>query len=331
MSELLDPKEIDALLSAVEKGELDQPEVAAEDKPKDEAAQKVTPYDITNPDITLKGRMPLMHMINERFCRLFRNSLSSILQRVCDVELAETRGIRFGEFLAALPLPACISLMDLDPLEGSGLLILDSHLIFVAVDLFCGGSGKDSYKVQSREFTPIEMRLAQRLIAQVIEDLKEAWSSVQEVDFSLVRMETNPQFVSVIPPEEVIMVAEFRIDVEGSVGKMVLAIPYFSLEPLRTVLGREYMRELRQPNDQWRGVLEQELMRAKVELRPILGHATLSVRELCDLEVGDVIQLDTWADGLIPMYVEGRPKFFVRPGRSGAYRAVKIEDYITEH
>jgi len=331
MSELLNQSEIDALLSAVEQGEIEQIGKESGSEPRSEADQEARPFDITNPNLTLKGHMPLMQMINERFCRCFRNSLSGILHRVCDVELVETGGMRFSEFLSSLPLPACIGLLGLDPLEGNGLLIFDSHFVFVSVDLFCGGSGKDKYKVEGREFTPIEIKLAKRLVAQVLDDLKEAWLSVRKVNFSLIRMEMNPQFVNVLPPEENIMVIEFRLDVEGTKGAMFLAIPYFSLEPLRAALGKEYVHELKQYNAQWRAVLERELAKAKVELRTVLGHASLSVEKLRELEPGDVIQLDTWADGLIPLYVEGRPKFLVKPGRSGSYRAVRIEDYIAEH
>jgi len=333
MGELLSQSEIDALLAAVEKGEVGEPRQPAEEKrhEEEEKDKKILPYDITNPDLALKGRLPLLKIIHERFCRLFRNSLSELLQKICDVELADTRGMRFGEFLSSLSMPTCISLLSMKPLDGSGLLILDSQFIFVFIDIFCGGSGKGEYKIEGREFTPIELKLARRVVEHALNDMKEAWRSVHEIDFSLARMEVNPQFVNVIPPEENILVAEFNLDVEGPTGKMTLVIPYFSLEPLRGVLGREYMRELRHFNAQWKETLEQHVLRAKVELKPILGHAVLSLKKICELEPGDIIQLDTWADGLIPMYIEGKPKFFVKPGKSGAYRAVKIEGYIVEH
>lgn len=331
MGQLLNQSEIDALLAAVEKSKLGVSDSELKSEPKGVEDKNIKPYDITKPDITLKGRMPLLSMIYERFCKQFRNSLSDLLQMMCDVTLVDSVGMRFSEFLNSLPLPACITLLTMPPLDGGGLLLFDTQFVFVLVDILCGGSSKSKYKVEGREFTPIELKLARRVVERAIHDLKEVWKPVYPVDFEIIRMEINPQLVSVVSPEETVLVVEFRLDVEGTFGKMTLVMPYFSLKPIRAILEKGYLREARQVSDHWRSFIEDEVMQSRTELKAVLGHSILSIRDIVDLKVGDVIQLDTWADGLIPLFIGGKLKFCVKPGKSGAYRAVRIEQRVLEH
>jgi len=331
MSQLLNQNEIDALLAAVEKSNLGASESAKKGDASGFEDKNIRLYDITKPDIALKGRMPLLNMICERFCKQFRNSLSDLLQMMCDVSMVDTAGMRFGELLNALALPACITLLTMPPLEGGGLLLFDTQFVFVLVDILCGGTGKSKYKVEGREFTPIELKLARRVVERATYDLKEVWKPVYPVDFGITRMEINPQLVSTVSPEETIMAVEFKLDVEGTSGMMTLVIPYFSLEPIRGILEKGYLHEARQTGDQWKSFIEDEVLRSKSELKAILGHTVLSIHDILDLSVDDVIQLDTWADGLIPFFIGGRPKFYVKPGKSGSYRAVRLEQRVLEH
>lgn len=330
MSQLLNQNEIDALLAAVEKSRLGGSDSILKEEPQKVDDKRVRPYDIAKPDITFKGRMPILNMIHERFCKQFRNSLSNLLQMMCDVSIVETRGMRFGEFLNTLPLPVCITVLTMPPLDGSGLLLFDTQFVFALVDIFCGGTGKGQYKVEGREFTPIELKLVRRVVEQAAADLRDVWKPIYQVDFRVLRMEINPQLVSIVSPEESIMVMEFRLDVEGSFGKMTMVIPYFSLEPIRAILEKSYLQEIRHSSDQWKSIMEEEILKSKAEIRAVLGHSVLKLGDIVNLKVGDIIQLDTWADGLLPMFIEGKPKLLVRAGKSGAYRAVRIEGRIQE-
>lgn len=331
MSQLLNQNEIDALLAAVEKSRLGGSDSAEKEELQAADDKSIKTYDIAKPDVMFKGRMPILNMIHERFCKQFRNSLSDLLQMMCDVNIVETRGMRFGEFLNSVPLPACITLLTMPPLDGSGMLLFDTQFVFVLVDILCGGTGKSEYKVEGREFTPIELKLARRVVERAAADLRDVWRPIYQVEFGLLRMEINPQLVSVVSPEETIMVVEFRLDVEGSFGKMTLVLPYFSLEPIRAILEKGYLQEIRHVSDQWKNIIEDEILKSKAQIRAVLGHSVLTLGDIVNLDVGDVIQLDTWADGLLPIFIESKPKFLVKAGKSGSYRAVRIEERAQEH
>ncbi|MCB0385938.1 MAG: flagellar motor switch protein FliM [Bdellovibrionales bacterium] len=309
MSQVLSQSEVDALLAAVSEGELgdcgDQGSQMA--GPDDKV---VVVYDLTSQDRIIRGRLPQLDVIYEKFMRAFRVSLSSALRKIASLNHASTDFLKFGEFINTLPMPTCMSVLRFNNLRGSALFVIESKLAYALVDNFFGGADRPYTKIEGKDFTPIELSIVRKVVDLAIEDLESAWSSVEKIDCSFVRTEINPQFVGIVPPTDIVIASTFDVELENANGTITLVIPYSTIEPIKQKLSTGFQVESDQTDKKmWTNTITDQLMGTKVELKVNLGQSSITLEELMELKVGDVIPLDQDATGELDVHVEQVKKY----------------------
>jgi flagellar motor switch protein FliM len=321
MPNVLSQEEIDALLEGLSDGKIETKVVST-------PPEGIVTYDLASQDRIIRGRMPTLEMTNEKFARIFRGTLSSILRKVVNVSTMSTDMLKFAEFMKTLPVPTSIHLFKMNPLRGNAIFIVESKVIFALVDLMFGGSGTSQYKVEGREFTPIENNLIKKIVLSALSDLENSWSSLADISISYMRSEINPQFAQIVPPTEVVVVINYELEIEYTTGIVSICIPYASLEPVKEKLLTGYQSESMEVDMIWQTRFKNYLLTADVDLVVQLGSTKISGRELLNLQEGDVIRLDQFADDPLTAFVEGVAKYKVFPGHRKGNMAGKIHDLI---
>jgi flagellar motor switch protein FliM len=324
MASILTQEEVDALLRGISGGKIET-EVEEEVD-----TSGITTYDLTSQDRIIRGRMPTLEMTNEKFSRLFRSTMSSILRRVVSVSPASTNMVKFGEFLKTLPLPTSLHIFKMDPMRGGALFIVESKIIFTLVDVIFGGSGTTPYKVEGREFTAIENNLIKKIVISALADLESAWKALIDLKVSYQRSEINPQFAQVVSPTDVVVVMNFEIEVEYTTGVMTLCIPYSTLEPVRDKLQAGYQSENMEIDKVWSNKFRDCLMTSDVDVVVELGRSQISCKDLLNLQKGDVIRLDQYATDSLNVFVEDIAKYKAFPGLYKGNLAGQITKLITD-
>jgi len=318
MTKILSQEEVDALLRGLSGGAIETDNADSTDP------SEVTIYDLTNQDRIIRGRMPALEMTNERFARIFRASLSSLLRKVISISTISLETLKFGEFLKTLPVPTSLHIFRMDPLRGSAIMVIESRIIFTLVDVLCGGMGRESYRVEGREFTAIETNLIRKVVFNSLADLEKAWKALQDIKISYLRSEINPQFAQIVPLTDVVIVMNFEIEMEYSSGIMCICIPYSTLEPIREKLQGGFLSEQLEVDKEWAKRFAQGLFESKVDMMIELGRTEVELKKVIDLKVGDVIMLDQYATDPLPVFVEGIMKFRGHPGVYKGNHAVQI-------
>ena len=314
-SDLLSQDEIDALLHGVDSGDVETET--------DEAEPGVARgYDFASQDRIVRGRLPTLEMINERFARHFRTSLFNMLRRTADISVSGVQMLKFSEFIHSLFVPTSLSLIRVQPLRGRGLCVIDPKLVFSVVDNFFGGTGRFHTKIEGRDFTPTEVRVIQMLLNLAFEDFHEAWKPVMDVKFSYEGHEVNPQFANIVSPSEVVVVTTFHIDLETGGGDIYVCLPYSMLEPIRDLLDAGVQSDRSDHDERWTRAIREEMKQARVGLKSMLVEATISLRELNEMRPGDVIPIDI--PNLVTLEAEDTPVFRGKFGTYNGSRAVKI-------
>jgi len=311
---VLNQNEIDALLNGINGIEA---QVEAPRNP-DEART----YDFGKEMRIVRGRMPTLEMINERFARLFRLSVYGILRRQAEVSAAAVQLKKFSEYVHTLHLPTSLNMVKFNPLRGTSLIVLDPKLVFAVVDTAFGGCGRHA-KIEGREFTATENRIIRSVLERVFADLQQAWSHVHQIDIEYLSTEMNPHFAGIVSPTEVVVITTFKIDLDGQGGELHVTMPYSMIEPLRDVLDAGVQSDRADRDDRWTNALHDEVLDAPVEMRAVLGEGRLQLAELIDLKVGDVIPFDF--DGSAVLKSDGLPLFKGRLGASRGMCAVQLE------
>jgi flagellar motor switch protein FliM len=319
-SDLLSQDEIDALLHGVDSGEI---EVETGAHPDDGGAR---PYDFATQDRIVRGRLPTLEMINERFARHFRTTLFNLLRRSADIAVAGVQMLKFSEFVHTLYAPTSLNLVRVAPLRGKALCVLDPRLVFSVVECFFGGSGRFATKVEGRDFTPTESRVIEKLLDLIFKDLKEAWRPVLEVDFSRVGAEVNPQFANIVSPSEIVVVTSFSIEIENGGGDMYITFPYAMLEPIRELLDAGVQADHGDRDERWGRALKEEVMAAKIDLAATFAETTISVRELAELQPGDIIPIEM--PELVDVAIAGIGVFQGRIGASRGSYAIQVAEWM---
>jgi len=322
MEKILSQEEIDALLHGMEDGKVDT-------TPEQLNRAGIISFDFANQDRIIRGRMPTLEIINDHFSRLFRNTLSSALRKALDVGSRGVQMMKFGEFIKTLPVPSSLHIFRMDPLRGHAILVLESKLVFTLLDLFFGGSGKTSFRIEGRDFTAIESRLIQRVVAMVFGDLEKAWNSVHPLSIQHTRTEINPQFVSIVPPSDLVITIPYGIELEQFTGIITLCIPYSTIEPIKGKLYSGYQSDQMEVDHNWIERFYERLKNTEVEVRVELGRSQITVQDLFRLKVGDVIPLGKDVSDPLSVQVQGVTKFLARPGVYGSNKAIQIEEKIT--
>ena len=235
MSQVLSQSEVDALLSAVSDNRVDGFEEAQDDGLKSGVVQ----YDLANQDRIIRGRMPTLDIIHDRFIRLFRVTLSNSLRKMANLSVNSTGPLKFSEFMNSLPLPSCLNILRLDPLRGAAVMVIESKLLYALVDSFFGGNDVPYTKIEGKDFTQIEIKIARRVVLSAIDDLEKAWEPVYPLKIGYNRTEINPQFVAVVPPSDVVIATTFDVELEKVSGTIKIVIPYATLEPIKSKLSVE--------------------------------------------------------------------------------------------
>lgn len=319
MSDLLSQDEIDALLHGVD-------DVEEEDVESSESSGSALEYDFSSQDRIVRGRMPTLEIVNERFARHMRVSLFNMMRRSAEVSINGIQMIKFGEYVHTLFVPTSLNMVRFRPLKGTGLITMEARLVFILVDNFFGGDGRYHAKIEGREFTPTERRIIQMLLKLVFEDYKEAWSPVMDVSFEYLDSEVNPAMANIISPTEVIVISSFHIELDGGGGDFHVALPYSMLEPIRELLDAGVQSDKEDTDLRWSKALRDEIMDVQVEVSASLLDVDLTLQQIMDLKEGDIIPIDMPEH--VVMYVEDLPTFRTKMGRSRDNVALKITEKI---
>lgn len=315
-ADLLSQDEIDALLHGVSGGDV---ETGGDEGLEPGEARN---YDFASEDRIVRGRMPTLEMVNERFSRSFRISLFNLLRRSAEISVAGVDMVKFSEYIHTLFVPTSLNMIKIKPLRGTALLVFDPKLVYILVDNFFGGDGRYHAKIEGREFTPTEQRVIQMLMELAFKDLRDAWAPVMDVDFEYINREVNPQFANIVSPTEVVVVSKVHIELEGGGGDLHITMPYSMLEPIRDVLDAGVQSDRTDVDDRWIGAMREEVKNAEVELSSFLAEATLSLRDVMRMKPGDIIPIEM--PKLITLRAEDIPVFRGQWGVSHNQMAIKI-------
>ena len=317
VQDLLSQDEIDALLHGVDDG-LVQAEAAAE-------PGSVKSYDLTSQDRIVRGRMPTLEMINERFARYTRISMFNMLRRSADVAVGGVQVMKFGEYVHSLYVPTSLNLVKIKPLRGTALFILDAKLVFKLVDNFFGGDGRHA-KIEGREFTPTELRVVRMVLEQAFVDLKEAWQAIMEVNFEYINSEVNPAMANIVGPSEAVVVSTFHIELDGGGGDLHVTMPYSMIEPVREMLDAGFQSDLDDQDERWSKALREDVLDISVPLSATVARRQLRLRDILHMQPGDVIPVEL-NDELV-MRANGVPSFKVKLGSHKGNLALQVVEPI---
>lgn len=320
MSDLLSQDEIDALLHGVDDVEEEEIE---EDAPQLEGTSD---YDFSSQDRIVRGRMPTLEMVNERFARHMRISLFNMMRRTAEVSINGIQMIKFGEYVHTLFVPTSLNMVRFRPLKGTALITMEARLVFILVDNFFGGDGRYHAKIEGREFTPTERRIIQMLLKLIFEDYKEAWSPVMDVSFEYLDSEVNPSMANIVSPTEVVVISSFHIELDGGGGDFHIALPYSMLEPIRELLDAGVQSDKEDTDMRWSKALRDEIMDVPVALNTKFLNVDLPLNQVMELQAGDIIPIEM--PDHITVLIENLPTFRAQLGRSRDNIALKIKEKI---
>ncbi len=317
--DFLTQEEVDALLLGVT-GEPDEAKVATD-------TTGVRLYDLANQERIVRGRMPALEIINERFARQMRVALVNFMRRKTEISVGPIRIVKYQEFVRNLVVPANLNMVQVKPLRGTALFVLDPNLVFLVVDNLFGGSGRLHRPVAGRDFTQTEQRIIGRLLGVMIEEYEKSWKPVYELNIEYLRTETNTQFVTIATPNEVVVVTTFNIELGPTAGEFHICLPYGMIEPVRDLLSNSMQGEDLEVDKRWLQLLVQQVQTAEVELIATLGKADVNVNQILNMKVGDVIAFEI--SKAIAAAVDGVPVMECHYGVFNGRYALKVEKMLT--
>jgi len=317
MSKILDQDEVDALLRGLSGGEIEAESDILEDD------SGVVVFDLSNQDRIIRGRMPVLEIINDRFARLASNAMANAMRKRADVNPISIDMSKFGDFMRSLPVPTSINIFKLDPLRGNAILVVDSRLVFAMVESFFGGAGSQP-KIEGRDFTPIEQAIIGKVVRIALENMEESWAPVHEVHIELVRSEVNPQFAAIVPPSDVVVVVTFEVELENAIGSLIVCLPYATIEPIRSKLYASFQTERLEVDHAWISRFKERLMETPVEMVIRFGETQITGRQLLSLKPGDILMLNNDEDDLLAAEIQGVRKFQGIPGQVKSNKAFQI-------
>ncbi|MEW9900083.1 flagellar motor switch protein FliM [Chitinivorax sp. PXF-14] len=316
--DILSQEEVDALLRGVT-GEEDAVEEAGD-------ASSVRNYDIGRQERIVRGRMPTLEIINERFARNLRVGLFNFMRRSAEISVGPVRVVKYSEFIRNLVVPTNLNLIHMKPLRGTALFIFDPDFVFLVVDNLFGSDGRYHVRVEGRDFTATEQRIIRRLLQVVFDEYKKSWDPVFEVDFEYVRSEMNTQFANIATPTEVVVAATFKIELGAGGGDFHVCFPYAMIEPIRDLLYSSMQADRMEADNRWVKLLSRQVQAAEVDLVAHLGHAPVTLGQILDLKVGDVISLEI--PEAIVAEVDGVPVFECKYGVKNGQYALKVNKVL---
>jgi flagellar motor switch protein FliM len=319
--DILSQDEVDALLNGMGDGD-----VATESVVDEQADGTAREYDFGNEERIIRGRMPTLEMINERFGRYLRISLFNMLRRSAEISVGGVQVMKFSEYMHTLFVPTSLNLIHFHPLRGTGLIVFEPNLVFTILDNYFGGEGRFQARIEGREFTATELRVINMVLKLCFEDLTEAWSPVMDVEYEFVQHEVNPQFANIVSPTEVVVISTFHVELDGGGGDIHVTLPYSMLEPIRELLDTGLQSDRSADDGRWGRALREELMIAEVKIWAHLAQAELSLNQVLKLKAGDIIPIEMPKQ--IVTMVEDIPMFRAQFGEHNDKVALKIVEQI---
>ncbi|ENO89538.1 flagellar motor switch protein FliM [Thauera linaloolentis] len=319
-SDFLSQEEVDALLRGVT-GESDEPEV------EEQSTEGVRPYNLGTQERIVRGRMPTMELINERFARYLRIGFFNYVHRNTEVSVGTIKVQKYAEFVRNLVVPTNLNLVTAKPMRGTGLIVFDPNLVFLVVDNMFGGDGRFHTRVEGRDFTPTEQRIIQGMLDVVFAEYTKAWAPVFKLEFEYVRSEMNSQFANIATPSEIVIATTFSLEIGGAQAEMHVCFPYSMLEPIRDLLYSTMQSDHITSDRRWIKLLSRQLRAADVELYCNLGTARVTLRDIVDMRVGDVIPLNV--PEVLSAEIDGVPVFECRQGTKNGRYAIRVERILT--
>jgi flagellar motor switch protein FliM len=317
---ILSQDEVDALLQGIT-GESQKAE------PDDPDAGGIRVYDIASQERIVRGRMPTMEIINERFARNVRIGLFNFIRKSPEISIGPTRAQKYSAFLREIVVPTNFNIVSVRPLRGSGLIVCDPTLVFAVIDALFGGAGKYHARIEGRDFSPTEQRIISRLVDVITTEYKKAWTGVYPLELEYQRSEMQPQFANVATPSEVVVATSFTLEIGDASGTIHFCIPYATLEPIRDVLYSTIQGDSNEPDRRWVNLMKQQIQSAEVDLIAELGTAPATVEQLLALKPGDFIELDL--SPAIEAKVAGVPVLACHYGTSNGKYALKVDHLMT--
>jgi flagellar motor switch protein FliM len=317
--DFLSQNEVDALLKGVS-GEAEEAKEAVDTK-------GVRPYNLATQERIVRGRMPTLEIINERFARQLRIGLFNFMRRTAEISVGPIRILKYNEFIRNLVVPTNLNLVQARPLRGTALFIFDPNLVFLVVDNLFGGDGRFHTRVEGRDFTQTEQRIIQRLLGVVFEEYEKSWKPVYELKFEYLRAEMNTQFANIATPNEVVVVTTFNIEFGPTAGEFHICLPYAMIEPVRDLLYSTMQGDHLEVDKRWLRLLAQQVQTAEVELVATLGRAAVTFNQILKMKAGDVIAFDI-PEAIIAA-VDGVPVLECRYGMFNGQYALKVEKMLT--
>ena len=318
--QILSQDEVDALLQGItgESQKLEQ-----DDTPK----EGIRDYNLAQQERIVRGRMPTMEIINERFARNIRVGLFNFIRKSPEVSVGGIKVQKYSAFLREIVVPTNFNIMAVRPLRGSGLIVCDPTLVFAVIDALFGGVGKFHTRIEGRDFSATEQRIIRRLVEVITEEYKRSWQGIYPVELDYQRSEMQPQFANVATPSEIVVCCSFTLEIGDTSGTIHFCIPYATLEPIRDILFSSIQGDSAEPDRRWVKLLTQQIQSAEVELVAELGHAPATVEQLLAFKPGDFIELDL--EKIIQAKIDGVPVFEAYYGTSDNRYALRVEKLLT--
>ncbi|URI06000.1 flagellar motor switch protein FliM [Aquincola tertiaricarbonis] len=318
--QILSQDEVDALLQGItgESQKLEQ-----EDVPQG----GVRNYDLSSQERIVRGRMPTMEIINERFARNVRVGLFNLIRRSPEVSIGGIKVQKYSAFLREIVVPTNFNIVSVKPLRGSGLIVCDPSLVFAVIDALFGGGGKYHTRIEGRDFSPTEQRVILRMVEVIIEEYRKAWVGIYPLELDYQRSEMQPQFANIATPSEIVVATSFTLEIGDTTGAVHFCIPYSTMEPIRDVLYSTIQGDSNEPDKRWINLLKQQIQSAEVELVAELAHAGATIEQLLSFQPGDFIELDIKQQ--IQAKVDGVPVLECHYGTSNGKYAIKVDQLIS--
>jgi len=317
--QILSQDEVDALLQGItgESQKLEQEEVET---------GAVRNYDISSQERIVRGRMPTMEIINERFARNIRIGLFNFIRKSPEIAIGSIKVQKYSAFLREIVVPTNFNIVSVRPLRGSGLIVCDPTLVFAVIDALFGGAGKYHTRIEGRDFSATEQRIITRLVEVITAEYKKAWHGIYPLELEYQRSEMQPQFANIATPSEIVVATSFTLEIGDTSGTIHFCIPYATLEPIRDVLYSTIQGDASEPDRRWVNLMKQQIQDAKVELIAELATAPATVEQLLAFQVGDFIELDLHQ--VIQAKVVGVPVIDCSYGTSNGRYALKVNQLL---